>query len=136
LANNSVDELQQKLYAVIAADGVATQQGKVRIPKTKFEFKPPSDKFLKALQKIGLPETAQVLEGQLLELSGAHYVGKAETSEEGIKMAAAQAIVMREAAMPPLQMSPIVFDGNRSMVQLVVKDDQVLFFNPITNPTP
>lgn len=118
-------------------DAVAKVQptrGQVRLPKTSFEFKPDSSAFLATLRTLGVPSSAQVLANSTLDISGAAYRGKAETSEEGIKMAAAQALIMTRSAMFTPPAPPPVFDGNRSMLQLVVKGDQVLFFNPIVDP--
>lgn len=108
--------------------------GAVRIPKTKFDFKPDAEAFLNVLKSLGVPERAALLKTDVLELGGAVYQGKAETSEAGIKMAAAQALIFLESAMMPVA-KPIAFDGNRSMLQVVMKGDQIVFFNPVVDPT-
>ena len=110
----------------------STQTGAVRIPKTDIDFKPSNEAFLQTLQSLGLPSSAALLADGSVDITQAAYVGKAQTSEEGIKIAAAQGFGGLESMRVPPE--PIVFDGNRSMLQLVVKDGQVLFFNPIVNP--
>lgn len=132
IAQRGEKGLREALAAVAAA---TPTYGSVRIPKTDVEFKPNAGAFLATLKSLGVPDTAQVLKDAPLNISGAAYRAKAETSEDGIKMAAAQALIMTRSAMMPAEPEAPIFDGNRSMLQVVMKGDQVVFFNPVIDPS-
>ncbi len=111
---------------------VTPTTGSVAIPKSNFEFSPSSSSFLSTLRTLGVPSSAQVLKNATLDLSGAVYKAKAETSEDGIKMAAAQAMIFTRSIRqgPP----PPIFNGDRSMLQVVMKGDQIVFMNAVVDP--
>jgi hypothetical protein len=124
----------REIVADAANPMTPTQRGAVRIPKSEVDFKPKSDLVLQVLRKHGLPGSAKLLKSRALQIAKAAYVGVAKTTEYGIKMAAAAGVGGTRSLPPPLA-QPVVFDGNRSMLQIVVKDGQILFFNPLTDPS-
>ncbi len=125
----------ERLRKILREAEAGSADGTVSIPRSTSEFKPSDNAMIGIYRDFGLPEVASLFkDGGTVRFDRAAYAAIANADESGLSMAAAQGIGGSRGISIGGGQEQVAFQGDRSMLQVFAKGDEVVFLQLMRNP--